>query len=112
MIPSVYWFALLTIAAASLWKLVGDDRILDRPRDWLLDRIKDDDRAAYWGDFLVCPWCAGFWESLLVYAGWIALGPGEFHFDQLYMAAVVVMAMRALVGLFGLVVFTLKQDLQ
>ena len=108
MIPEPYELALIALAAGRLWKLIGDDRILDRPRDWLLGRIQSPDRQTYWGDFLVCPWCAGFWCSLLVYASWIALGPGAWSSGELLMGALSVMAISALVGLFGVVVDALQ----
>lgn len=103
MIPSVWTFALLSLGAARVWKLIGDDRILDRPRAWLLDLIEDDERAVYWGDFLVCPWCAGFWIAAATYAGWIVLGPGEWDAAQWYLGAISVLAISAVVGLFGAV---------
>ena len=71
MIPSAYQFVLLALAAFRLWKLLADDRILDRPRDWLLDRLDTRRGKTKWGDFIVCPWCAGFWVSGAVYAGWL-----------------------------------------
>lgn len=71
MTPSPWEFVLLVLAAFRIWKLVADDRILDRPRDWLLSRVDTKRGRTKWGDFLVCPWCAGFWISGLVYAAWM-----------------------------------------
>lgn len=104
MIPEPYELALLALAAARLWKLIGDDRILDRPREWVLERTDDRRDGTYWGDFLVCPWCAGAWCSVLVYAGWIVVGPGDWQTSEWYMGLVTIAAISALVGLFGMVV--------
>lgn len=110
MIPEPYIFALLCLAAFSIFKLIGDDRILDRPRDWALDRIKDDDRATYWGDFIVCPWCAGFWISGVVYAGWLAtLGDPALSVEAVFVGLGVWFAIRAVVGLLGMVVDVLDK---
>jgi hypothetical protein len=116
--PEPYELALIALASARLWKLVGDDRVLDRPRDWLMRKLESPDgrpfrrggapRATYWGDFLVCPWCAGFWCSLLMYGGWIAFGPGKWESDELLMAGISVFAISALVGLFGVLVDALQ----
>jgi hypothetical protein len=70
-IPSTWQFALLALAAFRLWKLIGDDRILDRPREWALRQTDDRRGNTKWGDFIVCPWCAGFWISGLTYLGWM-----------------------------------------
>jgi hypothetical protein len=78
-IPSPWPFALLVLAAYRVWRLLAEDTILDRPRLRLY-------RAAGWnpesGDdpppgyraklalFISCPWCAGFWVSVAVWACW------------------------------------------
>lgn len=111
MIPEPYELALLALAAARMWKLIGDDRILDRPRDWLLDHVvgrRGEHSGVYWSDFLVCPWCAGAQCSLLVYVAWIAIGPGRWVADDLLMAGVSLAAISALVGLFGVVIDALQ----
>lgn len=111
MTPSWWAYVLLTLAAFRAWKLVADDRILDRPRDWLLDRL-DTRRGdeTYWGDFLICPWCAGFWISLLTYAGWIAFGPGEWDAGEWFMGGVSVFAISAGVGLLGTVYYAISGE--
>ena len=60
LVPEPYELVLLALAAGRAWKIVGDDRILERPRDWLLGKLTEGHRQDYWGDFPVCPWCAGF----------------------------------------------------
>lgn len=113
MIPEPWEFVLLSLAAFRVWKLIADDRILDRPRDWLLDRIigkRGEQKGIYWSDFLTCPWCAGFWITLLTYISWIVLGPGRFDRDELMMAVVSVMAISAAVGSLGTVYFAITED--
>jgi hypothetical protein len=108
-IPEPCEFVLLVLAAARAWKLIGDDLILDRPRDWLLDRIQDDERSVYWGDFLVCPWCAGFWLSGLAYGAWLlTLGSLPESFAHGVVGVGVWFAISALVGLFGMLVEALQ----
>lgn len=55
-------FALDALAVFRLTKLVNDDTIADRPRDfvhgWLA--AHDHPKAVV---LLECPWCAGFWIS-------------------------------------------------
>lgn len=109
MIPEPFEFALLCLIAARLWKLIGDDRILDRPREWLLDRVETRGRdSVYWGDFIICPWCAGFWVSGLTYAAWVAI-LGELNSaSDVPVGLGVWFAISGVVGLFGLVVERLK----
>ena len=97
MVPEVWELILLGLAAGRLWKVIGDDRILDRPRDWALAKLGSDDQEAYWGDFLVCPWCAGFWISLVLWTAWLIWPYGTLVFCGLW-------AISALVGLFGVTV--------
>ena len=77
-------FVLVALAAFRTWKLLGDDTILDRPRQWVCRRIGKADV------FLTCPWCAGFWISLGWAAAWWA------HEWAVY--AAVPFAVSALVG--------------
>jgi Protein of unknown function (DUF1360) len=41
-------------------------------RDWQKegDPVPDDYREE-WGLFLMCPWCAGFWITLLIWGSWL-----------------------------------------
>lgn len=97
MTPEPYELALLALAAARLWKLIGDDRVLDRPRDWLLGKMTDSDRQTYWGDFLVCPWCFGFHACWVLWLLWL--------WQPLWtLAGCTPFALSAVVGLFGMVV--------
>lgn len=113
MIPEPWEFVLLVLAAFRVWKLIADDRILDRPRDWILDRIvrkRGEPKGFYWSDFLTCPWCAGFWISILIYVSWITFGPGQFNSDELMMAVVSVFAISGAVGSLGTVYFAVSDD--
>ena len=97
MIPSWYFFALLALAAFRVWKLIGNDAILDVPRRFAKKRLERID--PHLDLFIVCPWCSGFWVCVAVYTGWIAWGPGFFEWGQVYLAFVVVFALSAVVGL-------------
>lgn len=96
MIPSWYVFALLALASFRLWKLLGNDRILDGPRERFERLARHNDKLDL---FIECPWCLGFWCCVAVYAGWIVLGPGYFAWDEAYVGGVVIFAMSAVVGL-------------
>ena len=43
------------LAGYRITRLLVEDTILDRPREWL------EDRSAWAGSLLSCYWCAGFW---------------------------------------------------
>lgn len=90
MIPSSWAFVLLALAAFRVWKIIGDDEILSRPREAVIRRLGGtDDKFAL---FLICPWCAGFWITLAWWGAW-ALWP---HWT---LAAAVPFALSAAVGL-------------
>jgi hypothetical protein len=75
------WFSLIILALAA-WRsfqLLAFDDILNRPRRWLLkldpnweeegDEVGDEYRLK-WALFITCPYCAGFWISLVWFAAW------------------------------------------
>jgi hypothetical protein len=66
-VPNWWQFALLALAAFRVWRLLGEDSILARPRASFKRRTSD-----YWDQFLLCPWCAGFWITLIWWLAWIA----------------------------------------
>ena len=78
-IPGWYELVLLALAAFRVYRLIGEDDILDRPRRYLL-RLGSDWRQqgdpvpknyrAKWGAFITCPWCAGFWISIAWWVAW------------------------------------------
>jgi hypothetical protein len=73
-IPTWWEALLLTAAAFRIWRLLAADVILDRPRDWLVGRDEWEARKNYrpaLDQWLHCPWCFGFWISLVVYGTWV-----------------------------------------
>jgi hypothetical protein len=76
-IPDWYTLALLAFAAFRTFRLIAEDDILDRPRAWLL-RYRGWDGTGpppkgyrvKWGEWITCPWCAGFWISILWWGAW------------------------------------------
>lgn len=72
--PDWWEFLLMALAAYRTFRLIAWDTIADRPRAWVLGRVKKRGRDAnYWYLFVTCPFCAGFWISLAwVCAFWLA----------------------------------------
>lgn len=95
-------FLLLGLASFRFWKVIGDDKVFDRPREWLLQRMPNEETALL---FLLCPWCSGFWicgVALGLYCilfGWL----GAFAF------LVTWFALSAFVGLLGLATNILQE---
>ena len=89
-------FALLALAAWRTWKLIGDDVISERPRVWLLYKLRRgaNERWDYWAAFLGCSYCLGSWCALSWWASWM-LWP-----DATELAATP-LAISAVVGLIG-----------
>lgn len=65
------WWEALLLAGAALrtWRLLALDTVLSRPRMRVLARVSD---GAI--DFVFCPWCLGWWVTLVWWAGWLAAG--------------------------------------
>ena len=63
-IPDWYILILLALASYRTWRLLAEDEILERPREWLIGGRK---RLA---EFVVCPWCLGFWVALGWWGAW------------------------------------------
>lgn len=97
MIPSVWEFALLALAAFRVWKLVGDDAVLDRPREYVLGRLSDT-----WDYFITCPWCCGAWITLTWWGAWLVWPHGTT-------AVAVPFALSALVGYLGVGIDRLEE---
>lgn len=75
-VPGWWEFALLAAAAWRCFQLIARDDILDRPRAWALgysgwSEGQDLPKSyrAKWSEFIICPYCAGFW---IVVVWWIA----------------------------------------
>lgn len=108
MIPQPYIFILLALIAYRTWRLIAEDEILDWPRNWLVRLPRD------WSEgdsipkayreklalFITCPWCAGAWVSLLVYAAWLfTLGDGPHSSEDVFVGLGMWFALSASVGL-------------
>ena len=96
-VPSWYELVLLGLGSFRIWKLIGDDSILDRPRNWALRRAQKwggNKGALYVQSLLECPWCAGFWVSLAVWGFWQAWAHAT-------LVVCGVLAISAIVGLLG-----------
>lgn len=65
-VPGWWEALLLALAAFRLWKLLADDAILDRWRDRIMDGHEKLE------EFVLCPWCLGFWITLAGWAAWQA----------------------------------------
>lgn len=65
-VPDPWHFILLSLALFRAIKLIGDDTILDRPRDWLSDRLGDK-----FDELVTCPWCLGSWLGGAIWIAWI-----------------------------------------
>jgi hypothetical protein len=104
-VPKPYSFGLVALAAWRTWKLVGDDRILDRPRDWAVEKLGGTEsvRGTYWSDFIRCPYCAG---AHISFAWWLAWQRDQRKTE----IAAVPLAVSAVVGLLGTVLDALTED--
>lgn len=96
-VPDWYALTLLGLAAFRTWKLIGDDTILDRPRNWsmlMAFKIGGSKGKDYWETLIECPWCAGFWVSLLWWGAFELWPHGS-------LVAAVPLAISAIVGYLG-----------
>jgi hypothetical protein len=92
--PDWFELVLLGLAAFRVWKLIGEDTILDTPRAWTLKRafnLGGPKAKDYVETLLECPWCAGFWVSLGWWGAWEAWPHGS-------LIAAAPFAISALVG--------------
>lgn len=101
-VPSWWEFLLLAAAVYRIWRLFSEDTILDRPRKWVLGLPPSFDADAedptsypnyreHLATFLTCPWCMGFWMSVLAWTAWLITPVGA-------VAAAVPWALSAAVG--------------
>ena len=78
-VPSWWEALLLALAAWRIFRLLAEDEILNRPRRWALNLDRDweegddpnEDYRFAWGAWLTCPYCAGFWISLVWWGAWM-----------------------------------------
>jgi hypothetical protein len=104
MIPPPWTSIILTLAAYRLTRLIGWDEfpLAQKTRAWLTGRYWtkiEGDVELEWGylrpllaHFLACPFCQGFWVSVLTYIAWL-----QFPTQTLYVA--VPFALSGAVGL-------------
>lgn len=66
------WLPLFVLALAvfRVYRLIAEDDILDGPRDRLLDKLEDE-RLEKLDKLITCPWCLGFWLSVLAWVAWL-----------------------------------------
>lgn len=71
-LPEFLILSVLTIgASARLQRLIGAGTITAPLRAWVVRKTGSDKT----GEFLVCPWCSGFWTSVAcVLAAWLTAG--------------------------------------
>jgi hypothetical protein len=81
-IPNWYEFALLSLAAYRVFRLLSEDTVLDRPREyvvglsgWTEGRPTPPGYRVRLAEFLLCSSCFGFWISV---AWWLAYQLWEF----------------------------------
>lgn len=66
-VPSPWEFFLLTFAIFRTWKLVGDDTVATRPRDWAIKRL-----GPKFDELIECPWCAPTYLGAAWWLAWLA----------------------------------------
>lgn len=73
MTPEPWEFVLLALAAFRVWKLLAEDAITVGVRARVFGNSGRFRRHGAAGlDFLLCPWCAGFWIAVGWWAAWLA----------------------------------------
>lgn len=94
--PDWWEFTLVSLAALRTWRLLGADVLLDRPRDWLTRRDRFESNPGTYrrglDEWLHCPWCLGFWVTLLWWAAWF-VWPAAVGFAAIPFAASAVVAL-------------------
>jgi hypothetical protein len=78
-VPGTWALVLLGLAAYRIYRLIGEDTVLDVPRGWLLGlpRAWKEGQAVpasyreWLANFVTCAWCLGFWVALAWWAAWM-----------------------------------------
>ena len=66
-----WWeFAILALAVFRVYRLIAEDDVADRPREWLLDKLEEE-RLEKLDKLITCPWCLGFWLSVIAWLFWL-----------------------------------------
>jgi hypothetical protein len=76
-VPDWWTLLLLGLASYRIYRLIAMDTLLDIPRAWLVGlrgwREGQPIPRGYrnrLANFLVCPWCLGFWVALASWGAW------------------------------------------
>lgn len=86
-------FVLVTLACASLTRLVVADSVTLRFRRWVISRWGERSEAA---TLVHCPWCTSMWMAMPLSAAWATT---TLPMAWWWLTAPAVLAMRYLVGL-------------
>jgi hypothetical protein len=78
-VPDWWTAALLTLASFRTWRLLAKDVVLDGVRDWVTGLSGWSGRGrppatfrTPLSEFILCPWCLGFWITLVWWGAWQA----------------------------------------
>jgi Protein of unknown function (DUF1360) len=63
-VPGWLTATLLSLAAWRTWALIGTDDITERPRRYVMTKVKGTE------EFFECPFCLGFWVALAWWGAW------------------------------------------
>ena len=69
-IPDWWAFAILALAVFRIYRLIAEDDIADRPREWALGKLAEE-RLTKLDKLIVCPWCLGFHVSWVLWLFWL-----------------------------------------
>lgn len=87
------WMIAYAFAGARLTRLIAQDAIFDRPREWFTLRT-DGTRAEPLGYLVNCPWCVGVWVG----AG-LAVGIALFHGSPWFGWPIIALYLAQLAGM-------------
>jgi hypothetical protein len=100
-VPDWWTLTLLGLAAYRVYRLFAMDTILDIPRAWLVGlggwregQATPPGYRSRLAEFLICPWCLGFWVALSWWAAWQQWPHGT-------LVAAAPFAISAVVGILG-----------
>jgi hypothetical protein len=83
-VPGAWEAIILSLAAFRIWRLLGADTILNRPREWLTRLNQYERKPLRYRQgldiWLHCPWCLGFWVAIAVWGAWLAWPTGTLIF--------------------------------
>lgn len=87
-LPSPFHFVILALASYRLTKLLIEDTILNSLREKVWEKFPPE--STYLGYLTTCPWCVGWWLSLVLFFCYtIVLTPTMWFCVPLAMSAIV-----------------------